>query len=81
MMYDYGCDDILYLKETSDVEDTLVINAWGKQYHLPVGVFDNREDLTTQFRGNKETWDQPSVEKAVKAVSDATARMWAKYKK
>jgi hypothetical protein len=81
MMYDYGCDDILYLKETSDVEDTLKIEAWGNTYHLPVGVFDNREDLTTQFRDSKETWDKEAVDKAVKAVSNATARMWAKYKK
>ncbi|MBQ1826694.1 MAG: hypothetical protein II126_01870 [Erysipelotrichaceae bacterium] len=81
MMYDYGCDDILYLKETSDIEDTLKIEAWGNTYHLPVGVFDNREDLTTQFRDSKETWDKEAVDKAVKAISDATARMWAKYKK
>ncbi|MBQ6654458.1 MAG: hypothetical protein IJM79_02925 [Erysipelotrichaceae bacterium] len=81
MMYDYGCDDILYMKEVSEIEDTLTVEAWGQKFHLPVGVFDNREDLTTQFRGPKETWDKESVEKAVRLVSDATARMWAKYKK
>ncbi len=81
MMYDYGCDDILYMKEVSDREDTLTVEAWGEKFYLPVGVFDNREDLTTQFRGSKETWDQESVKKAVELVSEATARMWKNYKK
>ncbi|MCR5229464.1 MAG: hypothetical protein K6D03_04995 [Solobacterium sp.] len=81
MMYDYGCDDILYLKEVSEVPGTLTVEAWGQKFHLPVGVFDNREDLTTQFRGPKETWDEASRQKAVKLVSEATAEMWAHYKK
>ncbi|MCR5066900.1 MAG: hypothetical protein K6A14_02430 [Erysipelotrichaceae bacterium] len=81
MMYDYGCDDILYMKEVCDRKDCLAVEAWGEKFYLPVGVFDNREDLTTQFRGPKETWDKASVEKAVRLVSDATARMWENYKK
>ncbi len=81
MMYDYGCDDILYMKEVSEVPGTLTVEAWGQKFHLPVGVFDNREDLTTQFRGPKETWDEASRVKAVKLVSEATAEMWANYKK
>ena len=81
MMYDYGCDDILYLMETSEKPDTVTVDAWGEKFYLPVGVFDNREDLTTQFRGPKETWDKDAVEKAVRLVSEATAKMWANYKK
>ena len=81
MYYDYGCDDILYMKETSDRPDTLKVEAWGQTYYLPVGIVDNREDLTTQFRGPKETWNKESVEKAVEMVSEATSRMWKNYKK
>lgn len=81
MMYDYGCDDILYMKEVSDREDTLCVDAWGEKFYLPVGVFDNREDKTTQFRGDKSTWDEKAVKETVEAVSNATARMWAQYKK
>ena len=81
MMYDYGCDDIMYMKEISDEEDTLLVKAWGETYHLPVGIFDNRVDRTTQFRGPKETWDQQSVRETVAAISEATSRMWNKYSK
>ena len=81
MYYDYGCDDIVYMKETSDKPDTIKVEAWGKTYYLPVGIFDNRDDFTTQFRGPKETWDKESVAKAIDMLSDATDRMWSNYKK
>ena len=81
MYYDYGCDDVLYMKEVSDRPDTLKVEAWGETFYLPVGVVDNRDDFTTQFRGPKETWDKDSVEKAVTMIREATSKMWNGYKK
>ncbi len=80
MYYDYGCDDILYMKETSDKQDTIKVEAWGETFYLPVGIVDNRDDMTTQFRGPKETWDKDTVEKAVASVHQATTKMWNNYK-
>jgi len=81
MMYDYGCDDIMWLIEHSEKPDTVTIEAWGNKYHLPIGVYDNRIDRTTQFRGDKSTWDMEVVKQTVEAISDATNRMWNNYKK
>ena len=81
MYHDYGCDDIMYLKETSDIEDTIIVNCFGEKIYVPIGVYDNRIDRTTQFRGPKETWDPKVVQETVEAVSDATARMWKNYNK
>ena len=81
MMYDYGCDDILYMKEVSDRPNTVKVEAWGETFYIPVGIVDNRDDFTTQFRGSKDTWDKESVKKAIKLISDATATMWENYKK
>ena len=44
MLGDYGCDDMEYLIKTSEVENTVTVNAHGKTYHVPIGVFDNRVD-------------------------------------
>ena len=65
-------DEILDLVE--DIQRLVAVD-------LPVGVVDNRDDFTTQFRGPKETWDKDSVEKAVAMISEATGKMWDNYKK
>lgn len=80
MMYDYGCDDMLYLKEISEVPDTVTVVSHGKTYHLPIGIIDNREDLTTFLRDDSKDWDPVLLEKITKATRDATAAMWKNYK-
>jgi hypothetical protein len=63
VMYgDYGCDDMEYLIEQSDRPDTLRIEKDGKTYHLPVGRFDNRVDLTSFIRDD-EVWKDEDVAK------------------
>ena len=80
MLYDYGCDDMEYLLSVSDIKDTIVINAHDKQYHLPVGVFDNRIDMTTFLRQDPENWDPIMVEKVTQGIKAATETMWKNYK-
>ncbi len=80
MLNDYGCDDMAYLLETSEVKDTITIKAHGETYHIPVGIFDNREDKTTFLRGDKELWPEEKVKEMTEAVRKATDTMYKNYK-
>ncbi|MFO7653673.1 MAG: hypothetical protein R6X25_07590, partial [Candidatus Krumholzibacteriia bacterium] len=63
VMYgDYGCDDFNWLLEQSDVPDTVRVEKDGRSYHLPVGRFDNRADLTTFVREDQERWSPEHVQ-------------------
>ncbi len=81
MLGDYGCDDMEYLMEHTTVEDTITVKAYGRTYHLPIGVFDNREDKTTFLRANKALWDKERVDDVTKAIRTATDTMWRNYKR
>lgn len=80
MMGDYGCDDMLYLLETSTVENTITLQAHGKTYHLPVGVFDNRKDQTSFLRRDQSTWTKAEIDTVTKGIRAATDAMWSQYK-
>ena len=81
MLGDYGYDDMAYLREHTDKADTITVNAYGKTYYLPIGVFDNRIDKTSFLRGDKETWDETLVKEVTEAIQTATDTMWENYKK
>lgn len=81
MLGDYGCDDMQYLKENSEVPDTITVKNYGRTYHVPIGVFDNRVDKTSFLRGDVEGWDPAKVEEMTLAIKEATDKMWANYKK
>ncbi len=63
MMNDYGCDDVEHLLATSEVPNTVTIKAHGETYHLPLGRFDNRVDLTTFIREDEDKWSAEDVAK------------------
>ena len=81
MLDEYGCDDMLYLKETSEVEDTITITSEGKTYHLPIGVFDNRIDKTTHFRQDPSNWKQENIDDITVSIKEATDIMYKNYNK
>ena len=81
MLGDYGCDDMQCLRDHSEVEKTITVKAYGKTYHVPIGVFDNRVDKTSFLRGDVAGWDPAKVEEMTKAVRQATDTMWENYKK
>ena len=81
MLYDYGCDDMLYLRDTSDIKDTITLKNETGTYHLPIGVFDNRVDKTTFLREDPSKWDQQLVKEVTASIHDATDTMWKNYKK
>ncbi|MBP3890939.1 MAG: hypothetical protein J6D29_02075 [Solobacterium sp.] len=81
MLGDYGTDDMEYLREGSEMENTITVQAHGKTYHLPIGVFDNRVDKTSFLRADKAEWDEELVKEVTEAIQQATDTMWANYKK
>lgn len=62
MMGDYGTDDMSHLVESSDRADCVRVEARGRHWYLPIGRFDNRNDLTTFIREDTATWSAADVE-------------------
>ncbi|MBO7698890.1 MAG: hypothetical protein J6S38_07660, partial [Erysipelotrichaceae bacterium] len=81
MLGDYGCDDMQYLREHAEVENTITVKRDGKTFNVPIGVFDNRIDKTSFLRGDVENWDPEKVEEMTNAIRQATDAMWANYNK
>ena len=75
MLGDYGCDDMHWLLEHSGKPGTVAVSAWGKEYFLPVGVFDNRQDKTSFLREDTETWDRDMIADVTAAIRSATDSM------
>ena len=80
MLGDYGCDDMEYLIKNSEVENTVTVKAYGKTYHVPIGVFDNRVDKTSFLRNEPDMWDEARVADVTKAIKQATDAMFSHYK-
>ncbi len=81
MYHTYGVCDMIWLKEHSEVENTVTVKIDDKTYHVPIGIFDNREDKTTPFRDEPETWDPTLVDQVIPMIKKATDTMWDNYKK
>ncbi len=81
MLGDYGCDDMQYLREHTEVADTITVKTCGNTYHVPIGVFDNRVDKTSFLRGDVDKCDPAKVQTMTLAVKEATDKMWLNYKK
>lgn len=71
MLGQYAKDDMAWLLEQSDKQGTIRVERLlehagkyeTKVYHLPVGRFDNRVDLTSFVREPKEKWAKGDVDK------------------
>ena len=79
MFGDYGCDDMEYLVKHSERKNTITVSAYGKRYHLPIGVFDNRQDKTSFLRETPDKWDADLVNKVTAAIRSATDTMYGGY--
>ncbi len=81
MMNDYGCDDMDYLRSISKKEDTITLAGQGREYYLPIGVIDNRVDMTSFLRKDKSQWSQEEIQTIREAIKQATDTMYANYSK
>ena len=73
MLGDYGCDDIEWLEQHSEVPGTITIKAHGKTYHPPISKFDNRKDKTSFLRVDPDKWnpeDVRAIHEGLKATLD-----------
>ena len=81
MLNDYGCDDMEYLIETSEVKDTVTVKKNGNVYHIPVAILDNRDDKTTYFRSEPSTWSDDRIKQFTLEVKKVTDKLFSNYHK
>lgn len=70
MLSQYGTDDMAYLAGLSGKPNTIAVERLFEEkghyrtrtFHLPVAMFDNRNDLTTFVREEKAKWKPADVE-------------------
>jgi hypothetical protein len=82
MLGQYGTDDMEYLVSQSDRPGTIrverIVEAGGKYaarvFYLPVGRFDNRNDLTTFVRVPREQWKADDVKRLHQGLAAAFRR-------
>lgn len=75
MMGDYGCDDMDWLIRHSDRPDTLRLEAYGRDWHLPLARFDNRSDKTTFVRKDRADWTEAEVKALHCGLAEAFGRL------
>ena len=75
MLGDYGSDDMTWLIEHSGRPDTVMIEARGKTYRLPIARFDNRTDKTTFVRGERSAWRPEDVRALHGGLAEALGRL------
>jgi hypothetical protein len=77
MYADYGCDDMRWLEQQSDKSHTVRVQAHGSTWYLPVGIFDNRTDLTTFVRDDMKCWKRRDVNALHTALKETFSHLQA----
>lgn len=72
MLNDYGCDDMQWLYDNSEVKDTITVKKGSSKFHVPFARFDNRVDKTSFLREDKSKWDPKMVENVRNGIKSAT---------
>ena len=74
MIGEYGCDDFDYLINKSPNKNYLPIMKNDVEIHVKCGRFDNRNDLTSDFRKPQSEWTKEQIKKMedemIKAFDD-----------
>jgi hypothetical protein len=89
MLGEYGCDDMQWLIAQSDRPNTVQVERIfqdrtadghvtyrGRVFHLPVGLFDNRQDKTSFVRGEPASWNEADVAALHAGLVRALAEIW-----
>ena len=79
MLNEYGCDDMTYLLEHTEVPRTITIKKESGTWNIPIGIFDNRVDKTSFLRSDKSNWSEHQVYELTENIKDATDTMWSNY--
>jgi hypothetical protein len=75
MLQEYGLDDMDYLEKNSGKANHIRVKAQGKDVHLPIARFDNREDKTTFVREDRSRWAQANVKALHEGLAQALASL------
>lgn len=78
MRREYGVDDMEWLRDNSDVDDTIVITKGARNFYIPVAFFDNRVDKTTFLRQERNLWDENKTEIVSRLLKIAFQRLYSK---
>jgi len=81
MLNDYGCDDMEWLYNNSEIKDTITVNKNGHKYHIPFARFDNRVDKTSFLRDDVSKWDKEKVELVKREIKSATDKLYSLFAK
>lgn len=76
MMKDYGCDDMDYLEENSDIKGTITITSGSEKFNIPVARFDNRIDKTSFLRDDKSKWPDEKVKQVHEGLKIALDKLY-----
>ncbi|MEF3280161.1 MAG: hypothetical protein K6357_04255 [Elusimicrobiota bacterium] len=77
MLNDYGCDDMFYLVEKSEIKGTVTVEKNGKKFYVPFAYFDNRIDKTSFLRDDVSKWDKDKVKEIRKMIKTATNSLFS----
>jgi hypothetical protein len=81
MLNDYGCDDMQYLLDHTEVKDTVTVKNYGRTWHVPAGVIDNRSDMTSFLRADAKEWKKEDINTITNALKATVDTMWKNYNK
>ena len=59
----------------------MTVNAYGETWHVPAGVIDNRNDMTSFLRADAKEWKKEDLDTITNALKTTVDTMWKNYKK
>lgn len=75
MLNDYGCDDMDWLESMAKTKGTVMVEAHGRTYHVPIARFDNRVDKTSFLRTDPVAWDPVQVRAVHESLRNAFGQL------
>ncbi len=78
MQREYGIDDMEWLRDNSNIDDTIMITKGSRIFYIPVAFFDNRVDKTTFLRQEKNLWDENKIEVVSRLLKVAFQKLFLK---
>ena len=79
MYNDYGCDDVQWLIDSAAVANTIRLQAHGRDWDLPIAVFDNTDDKTTFLHAEVADWKPEHVQAVRDGLYGPMQGLWKAY--
>jgi hypothetical protein len=79
MYNDYGCDDVQWLIDNAARPHTIRLHAHGRDWDLPIAVFDNTDDKTTFLHADPADWKPEHVQAVRDGLYGPMQGLWKAY--